>query len=100
MIPQDADMSRANPCGHNPPEPQTCLFCCLLGALPAGTEPTLANAEKTLKLACLHLGKIVDYKGCACPMDHVHLCEEYGRVTLRQCQECPSYQLDDAAMKD
>ena len=84
------------PCGHDPPQPDTCLICCLAEAIPADVEPTPENLEARIKLNCIHIGKVVDYKNCGCPMKHVHLCDLHNRVTLHDCQSCTDYILDEA----
>ena len=82
-------------CGHDPPQPETCLCCCLNGAVPAD-DPDIKYAFQ-LKLSCTHLGKVLDFMGRACPMVHIHECDIYQRVTLLQCQSCKDYELDGAA---
>jgi hypothetical protein len=46
---------------------------------------------------CLHLGPVIDRKGCNCPLQHVRRCEVHGTCTLVRCQTCPDYEPDDPA---
>ena len=81
-------------CRHDPPQPDTCIVCCLINALPAEANPSLASAATYLKLSCFHLGKVIDYQGCGCPMKHIHQCDIFGTCTLDRCQTCPRYIYD------
>jgi hypothetical protein len=80
-------------CSHNPRQPSTCLACCLADALPAELLPTVTNMT-ALRFSCLHLGRVIDYRNCGCPMKHVHQCDQFGTCTLDTCQNCPRYVYD------
>jgi hypothetical protein len=80
----------ADICDHDPPEPATCLACCLAGALPADVEPTVLNMSR-LKLSCVHLGQVLDFANCGCPWRHIWVCNKFGTCMLEKCQSCPEY---------
>lgn len=80
-------------CGHSPAQPEKCLTCCLVNALPADQEADPNNISK-LRLSCLYLGKVIDFKNSACPMKHLHQCDKLGQCTLQKCQSCPHYVYD------
>ena len=46
---------------------------------------------------CLHLGPVIDRKGCNCPLLHVRRCDVHTTCTLALCQTCPDYESDDPA---
>jgi hypothetical protein len=46
-------------------------------------------------LPCIHLGRVLDRAGCACPLRHTRACERHGSCTLLTCQTCCDYEPDE-----
>jgi hypothetical protein len=45
-------------------------------------------------LPCIHLGEVLDRKGCPCPGLWVRGCGVHGPVTIQTCKTCPDYEED------
>jgi hypothetical protein len=84
-------MSRPCDCGG-------CRLCWLYENDPAyrgfwDDQPRPDPAESHRRnLACVHLGEVLDKKGCACPGLWVRHCPHFGAITLDTCKTCPTYE--------
>jgi hypothetical protein len=84
------------PC-HNdhPPRPATCRLCWLYEhdaayrALWDGSPPSPSRS-----LPCVHLGAVIDTRGCPCPGRWLRRCGLHGSCTLETCKRCDDYQED------
>ena len=71
---------------------EVCAGCYCRDHDPPGPEPP---GPQPRTLPCVHLGRVIDRKGCNCPLRHVHACERHGTCTLRDCHECGDYERDE-----
>ena len=45
-------------------------------------------------LPCIHLGEVLDKRGCPCPGLWLRGCPLHGPITIQTCKTCPDYEED------
>ena len=45
-------------------------------------------------LPCIHMGEVLDKKGCPCPGLWLRHCPLHGPITVQTCKTCPDYEED------
>jgi hypothetical protein len=48
----------------------------------------------TRSLPCVHLGEVLDKRGCPCPGLWLRACALHGPITIQTCKTCPDYEED------
>jgi hypothetical protein len=102
-------MSRPCECERCDPEPWgeyrpgDCRLCWLYHHDPAYRErwddqsgegrPDPAESHRR-SLPCVHLGEVLDKRGCPCPGLWLRACPLHGPITITFCKTCPDYEED------
>ena len=60
-----------------------------------GRAVAAATTRVTRRALCVHLGRVVDRLGCACPRKWVRGCDMHGTCSLETCAVCPDYEPDE-----
>jgi hypothetical protein len=71
-------MTPPRPCECRPGQPP-CRHCTAHGPPPRS-------------LPCLHLGPVLDRRGCLCPAKWLRGCGLHGQCTVEVCKGCPDYE--------
>ena len=93
------------PCGHvvprlpRPPwSADYCRVCYLYETDPDYQRlwdhpaPTVEPVPEVRQTPCVHLGAVLDKKGCPCPGLWERRCGLLGTCTMQQCKGCPLYE--------
>ena len=82
-------------------EPGQCRLCWLFHHDPEfqrlwdESAPAIPMAEPPRRaLPCVHLGEVLDKRGCPCPGLWLRACGLYGPITIQTCKTCPDYEED------
>jgi hypothetical protein len=93
-------MRRPCTCDRLPPagqpySPDYCRLCWLYHHDPA-YRALWGEGQTGRSLPCIHLGEVIDRRGCLCPGRWLRQCGLFGTTTIEQCKECGDYQEDDS----
>lgn len=55
--------------------------------------PAPLETPQSLRLDCIHLGKVLDRLDCNCQRQWVRQCDIHQATTLNQCEGCKDYEL-------
>jgi hypothetical protein len=88
-------MSRPCERDHSP-SPRSCRLCWLYEndagyrALWDGPAPPAIAPARSLP--CVHLGTVLDRRGCPCPGRWLRKCGLHGTCTVETCKTCADYE--------
>ena len=58
------------------------------------TTPPGGGPTPRRSLPCIHLGEVLDRRGCPCPGLWLRGCYLHGPITIQTCKTCPDYEED------
>ncbi len=79
-------------------QPHECRLCWLYHHDPEYRDfwdgEQLSEEPTRRALPCIHLGAVLDRRGCPCPGLWLRGCFLHGPITIQTCKTCPDYEED------